>query len=123
VGSAQEWEFKKCLIRLSPRFIVSNGNTANATYNALVANVGPHFRVNVNNAAPPNTRWSAAAPDRNLILEADATSPNAQNVLQAAFSARFAEMLGFASAAAVTAAGLKPYAQKVIPSAGDVKTF
>jgi hypothetical protein len=77
----------------------------------------------VNNAVPPNTRWSAAAPDRNLILEADASNPNAQSVLQTAFSARFAEMLGFANAAAVTAAALKPYAQKVIPSAGDVKTF
>jgi len=123
VGTPQEWEFKKCLIRFSPRFIVSNGNTGNATYNGLVTHVGPHFRINVNNAAPANTRWTAAAPNRNLILEADASSPNAQNVLQGAFSDRFAEMLGFANAAAVTAASLKPYAQKVITTAADVKTF
>jgi hypothetical protein len=25
VGTPQEWEFKKCLIRFSPRFIVANG--------------------------------------------------------------------------------------------------
>ncbi|HYS08601.1 MAG TPA: phage baseplate assembly protein V [Myxococcales bacterium] len=123
VGSPQEWEFKKCLIRFSPRFIVSNGNTANPAFNGLVSNVGPHFRINVNNAKPANTRWSAAAPDRNLILEADATSPNAQNALQNAFSDRFAEMLGFLNAAAVTAASLKPYVQKVISTAADVKTF
>ena len=123
VGTPQEWEFKKCLIRFSPRFIVSNGNTGNATYNGLVTHVGPHFRINVNNAAPANTRWAAAAPNRNLILEADASSPNAQNVLQGAFSDRFAEMLGFANAAAMTAASLKPYAQKVISTAADVKTF
>ncbi len=88
-----------------------------------MSNVGPHFRINVNNAKPANTRWSAAAPDRNLILEADATSPNAQNALQNAFSDRFAEMLGFLNAAAVTAASLKPYVQKVISTAADVKTF
>jgi hypothetical protein len=32
-------------------------------------------------------------------------------------------MLGFANAAAVTAATLKPYVQKVITTAGDVKPF
>jgi hypothetical protein len=106
-----------------PRIIVARGNTANPTFNALVSNVGPHFRINVNNAKPANTRWAAAAPNRNLILEADATSPNAQNALQTAFSDRFAEMLGFANAAAVTAATLKPYAQKVISTAADVKPF
>src|SRR5437764_4737247 len=123
VGTPQEWEFKKCLIRFSPRFIVSNGNTADPMYNWLVTNVGAHFQINVNHATPANTRWAAVAPNRNLILEADATSPNALTALQTAFSDRFAEMLGFANAAAVSAATLKPYAQKVVTTSGDVKTF
>jgi hypothetical protein len=94
-----------------------------ANFNALVANVGPHFTVNVNSVAAPNTRWQAAAPNRVLILEASVASPNFKVVLQGAFSDRFAEMMGFASAAAVDAAALKPYVQKVVTTNGDAGTF
>lgn len=116
---AEDWEFKKCLLRFSPRFIVSNGNTANATYQGLITNVGPHFDVNVNAvAAATNSRWNAAT---TYILEINAANPNWQAQAQADFSTAFAEMLGFANAASVTAAALKPLVQRVIPTDADVQ--
>lgn len=119
---AEDWEFKKCLLRFSPRFIVSNGNTANATYQGLVANVGPHFDVNVNAVAgAPNSRWAAAV-GTTYILEINAGNPNWAAQAQADFSTAFAQMLGFANAASVTAAALKPLVQRVIPTDADVQT-
>lgn len=126
---AEEWEFKRCKIRFSPRFICSNLPSTpqqTADYNALVANVGTHFNVAVNQVvapAAPNSRWAGAAPGNNLILEADAASPTVVQTLRASFRGFFAQMLGFATAAAVSEAGLKPYIQKVITTAGDVKHF
>ena len=120
-GSAQEWEFTRCVIRFSPRFLISNGNTANAAYTGLLANIPPHFNVQVNNAHPANTRWNAAAPGNNLTLDVDLTDPNWQANVQTAFTAKFCEMIGFANVAAVTRAGLQPTIQKVITTNGDVQ--
>jgi hypothetical protein len=122
VGTPQEWEFKRCIIRLQPRFLVQNLQaTATGTEFTDLLNTGPHITVNVNNAAAPAARWAAAG--RTLTLETNASNGGAAAQLAALFEDKFAEMLGFANAAAITAASLKPYVQKVITSNGDAGAF
>src|SRR3954454_18443057 len=89
-GTAQEWEFKHCLIRLQPRFLVQNlrptaAGQPQADFDNLPANVGAHFTVNVRHSTTPVTRWQAAAPNRVLLLEADATTAGFLLSLQNAF--------------------------------------
>jgi hypothetical protein len=123
VGTPQEWEFKRCLIRLQPRFLIQNlrsaPNADTGAFDNLKANVGAHFNVNVNNAAAP----SAAFAGNTLTLQANAGGANFTAQLASLFSDKFAEMFGFANAAAITKDTLKPYVQKVIASGGDAGAF
>lgn len=124
-GSAQEWTFQKCLILFSPRFLVSNNNSAAAAYGGLRANVGNHFTAQVNNVNPPNTRWTA---NRALTLEFTtaanfpAGAPQPWDVqLKNAFADKFCAMIGLAeNAGAVNAAALMPIVQTVITTGAGV---
>jgi hypothetical protein len=77
--------------------------------------------VQVNSATPANTRWNAAAPNNNLTLDVDLTDPNWSVTIQTDFTAKFAEMLGFANAGAIDKTSLKPLIQNVITTNGDVQ--
>jgi outer membrane protein OmpA-like peptidoglycan-associated protein/phage baseplate assembly protein gpV len=125
VGTSQAWKFERCMIRLQPRFLIQNLRPvapADPTDFDDLLNMGAHFTININNVAVPNPRWQAASPNRTLVLEANAASPTLAQDLMLSFGDKFAEMLGFANSAAVTAASLKPYIQKLIGN-GDVGAF
>jgi hypothetical protein len=117
-GTPQAWEFKKCLLQFSPRFIVSNNNTGNANYTALLNAIGTHFTVQVNHTDPnpPNSRWAAASPGRDAILECSGAAGAARDVqLENAFKNKFCGMLGLTeNPASVTAAALLPMVRRVI---------
>lgn len=121
-GTPQEWEFKKCQIRFSPRFAVaSHADPADAQYAAHLATVqaiGSHFSIQLNHSTTPNTAWNSAGGNQ-LTLEVNLAVPGWQARLQSQFRDRFAEMAGFANAAAITPAALKPVVQKVITTNGD----
>jgi hypothetical protein len=122
-GSAQEWEFKKCQIRFSPRFCVTNPDPSDdkfAQHLAWMQAIGAHFFVTVNNTTTPHApKWNSASGNQ-LQLEADFTLANWTAVVQSQFRTAFAEMGGFANLAAVTKPNLKPIVQKVITTNGDV---
>lgn len=121
-GSAQEWEFKKCQIRFSPRFAVTNPDPtdpAYASHLATVQAIGAHFFLTVKNTTTPNTHWNSATGNQ-LQLEANFLQPNWTAIVQSQFRDAFAQMAGFANVAAITKASLKPIVQKVVTTNGDV---
>lgn len=121
-GSAQEWQFKKCQIRFSPRFAVTNPDASDASFASHLATVqaiGAHFFINVNNTTTPHTRWNSATGNQ-LQLEVNFNLFNWSAMLQSQFRNAFAEMAGFANLAAITKPNLKPVIQRVITTNGDV---
>lgn len=121
-GSPQEWEFKKCQIRFSPRFAVTNPDASDAAYAshlAIVQAIGAHFFINVNHTTTPNTQWNSATGNQ-LQFEANFKAANWNAVVQSQFRNAFAQMAGFANLAAVTKPNLKPVVQKVVTTNGDV---
>lgn len=94
---APAYEFKRCLIHFSPRFLV-DGRPGSAGIEAVH---GFHFDLDVRRlrAAPvtgrvpePNTDWPNAAPDRTLRLEFRPQKRNQD--LEQGFNRRFPEMFG-----------------------------
>jgi hypothetical protein len=121
-GTPQEWEFKKCQIRFSPRFAVTSHVDASdpqyASHLTLMQSIGSHFSVALNHSTAPNTTWNSPTGNA-LNLDVNLTVAGWQARLQSQFRDRFAEMVGFANAAAITPASLKPVVQKVITTNGD----
>jgi hypothetical protein len=73
----------------------------------------------VNNAAATSATFAGTT----LTLAANATGAGVSDQLAALFNDNFAQMFGFANAAAVTKDTLKPYVQKVITTDGDAGAF
>lgn len=130
--NGENWEFKKCLIQFSPRFLVYYNTSvpltaAQTTHNTRATNLagtlGTPFTVLVNNVAAPNPRWNAASPDRTLRLEfttapnwPSAAAPVAWDVqLADNFAPKFCAMLGLAeNVAGIQPNDLLPMVQTVI---------
>ncbi|MFB3828691.1 MAG: OmpA family protein [Bryobacteraceae bacterium] len=121
-GTPQAWEFKKCQILFSPRFLVTNNNTGKDGYDDVEDDPGTHFEIEVERSDPnaPNSRWDD---DYELILECNtsgswpsAAAPVSSDVqLENAFRSKFCAMLGLAeNPAAVNEAALLPIVRRVI---------
>jgi hypothetical protein len=63
-GTDQKWEFKRCLIQFSPRYLVANFvHATNATFAADIDTIhGSHFEVEVAQNDPAVSQWTGTPP-------------------------------------------------------------
>ena len=63
-GSDQKWDFTRCLIHFSPRYLVSNSvDATNATFAADIGTAhGSHFDIKGEMVDPPLSQWSGVTP-------------------------------------------------------------
>jgi hypothetical protein len=122
-GTPKEWEFKKCLVRFTPRVRVTSPadpqDTDYATHLGWLSGITSHFDVAMDKASVFSTpSWGVFA-RHTLTMNVKTSDPNWSAKMQSQFRDKFAEMIGLADATAVNKANLRPLIQKVI-TGGDV---